>query len=285
MSNTISSGTSTGNLTSGLISSAGVGSGLDITSIVSQLMTIESQPLLRLQQKEASYQATLSSFGTLNSALNTFETAVSSLSSASQFQGLTATPSNSSVLSATATTKATPGTYNVNVTQLAQAQSILSAGQTSISTAIGSGASTTLSFQFGTINGGSLGLATASGNTLNASVASGGIAANSLSINGTTIITDGTTTSAKALADAITAQSGATNVTATAQAADTGAGSALTTALGAFTTLSSAGGSGTYDLSVGGVDILSSALGNDQAVGGIGTGAGGAIQADRKSVV
>ena len=47
----------------GTMSSPGIGSGLDVKSIVSQLMTVEQQPLARLSQKEASYQTKLTAYG------------------------------------------------------------------------------------------------------------------------------------------------------------------------------------------------------------------------------
>ncbi len=53
------------------ISTPGIGSNLDVNSIVSQLMAIERQPLDRLDVKEASYQAKLSAYGGVRSALFT----------------------------------------------------------------------------------------------------------------------------------------------------------------------------------------------------------------------
>lgn len=130
--------------------------GIDVNSIVSQLMQAESQPLKLLQQKEASYQARLSAFGTLSSALSTFQGAISALSDPTKFQNTIATPTDATVLTALTTPGATIGTYAVNTTQLAQAQALSSGGQTSTTTAIGSGAATTLTFSFGTISGGTL---------------------------------------------------------------------------------------------------------------------------------
>ncbi|MDH5551856.1 MAG: hypothetical protein OEX82_00840, partial [Nitrosomonas sp.] len=46
-----------------MLSSPGIGSGLDVNGIVSQLMAIESQPLTALATKEAKQQAQLSAFG------------------------------------------------------------------------------------------------------------------------------------------------------------------------------------------------------------------------------
>ena len=135
------------------IQSTGIGSGLDVNSLISGLIQVESRPLTTLNTREASFQAKLSAYGTLNSGLASFQSALSSLNSASTFQTLTATASDSTVLNASATSVATAGSYNINVTRIAQAQSISSVGQVSSSAAIGSGASTTISFQFGTIAG------------------------------------------------------------------------------------------------------------------------------------
>jgi flagellar hook-associated protein 2 len=56
-------------------------------------------------------------------------------------------------MSATALTSALPGSYAIEVSSLAQAQTLVASGQASLSSAIGSGTSTTLSFDFGTITG------------------------------------------------------------------------------------------------------------------------------------
>lgn len=77
------------------ITSTGVGSGLDIESIITKLMTVEQQPLTALQKKEASYQSKLSAFGSLKSALSTFQSSLKGLVSASTFQGATASLANS----------------------------------------------------------------------------------------------------------------------------------------------------------------------------------------------
>ncbi len=166
---------------SGVLSSPGIGSGLDVNSIVSKLMAVASQPLQQLNQQEASYQAQLSAYGNLSSSLSQFQSAVSALDNLSQFQSLSATPSDATILSASAASSAVPGSYNVQVTQLAQAQSLAAAGQVSTTAAIGSGATTTLSFQFGTISGGTLTGGTYSGATFtqDASQATGTVTINS----------------------------------------------------------------------------------------------------------
>ena len=138
------------------ISSPGIGSGLDINNIVTQLMNVEKQPLTLLDQKEASFQAQLSAYGTLRGALANFQNAVSGLDNLSTFQAVSANSSDTSIVSASATTDAPAAVHDLNVTQLAQAHALVAAGQSTTTSAIGSGTSTTLTFDFGTISGGTL---------------------------------------------------------------------------------------------------------------------------------
>lgn len=138
------------------ISSPGIGSNLDVNGIVGQLMGIEQQPLTVLAKKEAGLQAKVAGYASLTGALGSFQSALAALSSRDKFQSVTATAADKDILSGTATNQAVSGSYNVNVTQLAQAQTITSAGRTSASAAIGDGAKTTLTFSFGTITGGKL---------------------------------------------------------------------------------------------------------------------------------
>lgn len=226
------------------ISSPGIGSNLDVNGIVSKLMAVEAQPLSTIAKKEASFQAKLSALGSLSGAVSSFQGSLGTLKNAATFQAVSAISNDTSVMIGAATSKAAAGTYNINVTQIAQSQTLASSGQLSSSASIGLGGSTTLSFQFGTASGGSFGV---KGSALGAGVASGGIADGSLTINGTAITTDTSTTSAKLLAAAINSKSSTSGVTATA-ATDTGT-------LNAFATTTD----GLYSLSVGGVSILSGA--------------------------
>ena len=175
---------------------------LDVNSIVSQLMTVERQPINKLNVKEAGYQAKLSAYGSVKGALSSFQTSTQSLSSASNFQPLKATPSDATVFSASATSIAMAGTYSLEVTSLAQAQKLVATGQTGSADAIGTGASTTVTFDFGTISGGTFNSTT--GKYTGAAFASNG--------DGTASITiDSGNNSLQGIRDAInTAQMGVT---------------------------------------------------------------------------
>lgn len=135
-----------------MVSAPGIGSGLDVNGIVSQLMAAERQPLTALAKKEQSYNQKLSAFGQVRSVLANFQTALQDLSSGSKFQALSATASDTTVLSASASGKAVPASYQVEVTKLAQQQKLASAGYAGTDTVVGSG---TLTIQFGTYDSGS----------------------------------------------------------------------------------------------------------------------------------
>ena len=135
------------------IQSTGIGSGIDVNSLITKLMQVEAQPLTTLAKKEASYQAKLSAYGSLNGAVSAFQNSLSSLNNATTFQSLTATSSDSTIAGVTTSNIATAGNYNVNITKLAQSQIISSAGQVSTTATIGAAVTSTITFQFGTISG------------------------------------------------------------------------------------------------------------------------------------
>lgn len=128
------------------VSSAG-SSSIDVNSIVSQLMQIESRRKISLQRKEADYQLKLSSVGTLSSSMSSFKSALDSLKSSSSFQSIKATSGDTSVFTATASSTATAGTYNLEVTQLAKANMLTSSAYSDTTSAIATG---TLTIQVGT---------------------------------------------------------------------------------------------------------------------------------------
>jgi flagellar hook-associated protein 2 len=129
------------------ISSPGVGSSLDVKTIVSQLMTVEQQPLKLLNTQEASYNAKLSAFGSLKGALSNLQTAAQTLNLSSTYATLKAGVADPSVLSASVPGNATAGSYNIEVQHLAQSQKLVSTGYSNTTSVIGSG---TLTIDLGT---------------------------------------------------------------------------------------------------------------------------------------
>lgn len=107
------------------ISSPGIGSGLDVSSIITQLMAIERKPLDNLQTAEKSIQTQISEVGKIKSALSKLRDASSKLTS-STFWAQTTGKSSDSAVSVATGGSAAAGTYSVQVTSLAAAQSIAS---------------------------------------------------------------------------------------------------------------------------------------------------------------
>ena len=63
------------------ISSPGIGSGLDVSSIITQLMAIERQPLKQLETAETKIQSQISEVGKIKSALSKFRDVAAKLAS------------------------------------------------------------------------------------------------------------------------------------------------------------------------------------------------------------
>lgn len=152
------------------MATVGTTTGLDVNALVTGLMKIERAPVDKLTAKETSYQAKLTALGQIQSKMATLQSAATNLgaSSTSSLAKFTATASDSSVFSATAASTAVAGTYSLAVTNLAQAQKLVTAGQASSTAAISDGIATTVTFDFGTISGGTLSAGAYSGATFTA---------------------------------------------------------------------------------------------------------------------
>jgi flagellar hook-associated protein 2 len=101
------------------ISSAGIGSGLDIPSIVSQLMAIESQPLINLQNKQIEYEAQISAFGQLRSSMASFQKEMENLGTISTLDLYKTTSADDGVITASAESGADVGNYGIEVVRTA----------------------------------------------------------------------------------------------------------------------------------------------------------------------
>ena len=130
------------------ITSMGVGSGLDISGLINNLISAERQPNdRRLLIQEAGLQAKLSAFGSLKGALSDFQAKLAALKDLKTFQGRTTSLSDEIHLAAAASSSAVPGSYTMEVTALAQNHQVSFAAQANSSATIGTG---TLTVQVGT---------------------------------------------------------------------------------------------------------------------------------------
>jgi flagellar hook-associated protein 2 len=108
------------------ITAAGIGSGLDVNSIIGQLMALERRPLDQLDSRKTQLNAQISAFGTLKSALSTFASAMAAMRDITKFQPYAATSSNESAMGVSLGGGAAPGSFAVNVTQLASSHKLAS---------------------------------------------------------------------------------------------------------------------------------------------------------------
>jgi len=121
----------------------GIGSGLDISSIVTALVNAEAAPktaqLNRLEKASTTKFTGLASFG---SALSTFQAVLDKLSSPDVYEKRTATSGNALKFSVTADSKSSSGSYDVQVFNLAQTSKVALRGQDNASDPVGTGAMT-----------------------------------------------------------------------------------------------------------------------------------------------
>jgi len=119
--------TSATSATGGVLQSLGIGSGIDIQSLVSQLTTSEmSADNSRIARQTQQVGTQISAVASLKGALSTFQTALTSLNTASSFQVKATSSADDTIFTATAAANATAGTYQVEVQHLAQSQQLLS---------------------------------------------------------------------------------------------------------------------------------------------------------------
>jgi len=102
------------------ITAPGLGSGLDVNSIISSLMSLEERPIQIQQQKEAGYYTQLSAVGQLRGAVSAFQSAIDKLTTSTDLATYSALSTDSAKFSASADETATVGSYNIQVTALAE---------------------------------------------------------------------------------------------------------------------------------------------------------------------
>lgn len=120
------------------ISSVGIGSGLEVETIVKQLVALESKPIAALQTKATGINTQISAFSQLKSQISNLQDQLDKLTKPATWLGNTLTSSNSTQVTGTATSNAVQATYDVEVSQMAAGQTIGS-GLVASGTALGPG--------------------------------------------------------------------------------------------------------------------------------------------------
>jgi flagellar hook-associated protein 2 len=131
--------------------------GIDVSSLISSLVSIQQQPMNQAQTQQQNIQAAQTTLSSFSTTLSSLKSAADALSDPTGFASMSATSSDASIATSVTGTP-TSGQWSVSVSQIAQAQRTLSNGTASSTTALG------LS--------GTLGITVGSGATQNINIAS-----------------------------------------------------------------------------------------------------------------
>lgn len=135
------------------ISFGGLGNGIDFGQVVDQLVRLQRLPIDKLTKTKTTVTSKLTDYGLLGTKLLALQSAARELRLSTVFDRSSVAVGDSTVLSASASSTAPPGSYTVKITQLAQAHQITNKAAKAVastSTDIVSGASATFTFRVGT---------------------------------------------------------------------------------------------------------------------------------------
>ncbi len=134
------------------ITSLGVGSGLDLTGLLDQLQTAERGKLAPITLQKQQQKAKISAFGQLQTSLNAFQDAAAKINDPKLYQSLSANVRGDAI-KATTTADALPGSYRVEVSQLATSGTLASSRVDKRDAALDLQGATALQLTFGSGNG------------------------------------------------------------------------------------------------------------------------------------
>jgi flagellar hook-associated protein 2 len=120
------------------ISVGGLVSGLDINSMISQLLEVQNRPITMLQQQEAAYQVELTAYGSLKGELSNLKSALEGLDDVSDMTVFKASVGDADFVSVSAGQDAAQGSFNLTVTQMADVHKLTSSAFTAAE-AVGEG--------------------------------------------------------------------------------------------------------------------------------------------------
>lgn len=130
-------------------STLGIGSGIDINGLVTQLVTAEGKPQFdAITRNQTAVETRLSGLGSLKSALSTFQTAVQKLKDGNLFKTTQAVSANTAIFTTTAGVGSVAGAHTVEVTQLAKSQQSIATTEYTSSAAAVTATGGTLNFSY-----------------------------------------------------------------------------------------------------------------------------------------
>lgn len=135
------------------LSVPGIGSGLDINSLVERLMAVERQPLTALATKKGMIESKISALGQIRSSLDALKTAAQRMTTQDKLLTLKTTVADTSIATVSTSNSATPASFSLEVEQLASAQKLSSPEFASASSSLGNAAGS-VTIEFGTYSAG-----------------------------------------------------------------------------------------------------------------------------------
>ena len=118
--------------------------GVNFTGLIQALVAVQAQPINQINQELQTLTQRQSIWQTVSTQLAQVGSDANSLLQASTWNQVQATSSNTAVMSAAVDSSASPGTYNITVTQLAQAEIDASSAQSSSTSSLGISGSFTI---------------------------------------------------------------------------------------------------------------------------------------------
>lgn len=111
---------------SGAITFSGLATGIDTSSIVSQLMALERAPEQIMTKQKTKMQSQVDAYNQITSALTSLQSLMKGMGTPDTFAAKTAAVADTSVASATASGAAQAATHTLKVTSLARSQTLVS---------------------------------------------------------------------------------------------------------------------------------------------------------------
>ena len=135
----------------GSISSAGIGSGLDVASILTQLMAVEKRPLTLLQNQASGLNTRLSNVGKMQGYFSALRDKSNALTGTTLWGSTIATSADTAAVKVSTSSGAVAGNYAVNVSRLAVSQTVTGSALASSAATLGEG---TLTIELGSYGSG-----------------------------------------------------------------------------------------------------------------------------------
>ena len=126
----------------GSLTSTGIGSGLDVSNILSKLMAVEERPLNNLKTAASGLNTKLSTVGKMQGYFSALQTKANALTSPDLWGATSATSSDDSAVKVSTGNDAAAGSYAVTISKLAVGQTVTSAALASSSATVGAGSLT-----------------------------------------------------------------------------------------------------------------------------------------------